>query len=186
MDLVLDLCDEYALDRVWASLVPLSAFADPAASVYSPAVGINASSAVLKHAPPSTWASIVSSLPHPPLPALIPLSSFDDYAALSAWPRDYIPRQLISLSALTLVGIFLLYFVFASASFYFIFNHEMLKHPRFLKNQIKLEIQTSLSAFPGMTLLTLPWFQGEVMGYSRLYDDVGKYGWGYLIFSTFL
>lgn len=86
----------------------------------------------------------------------------------------------------TLVGIFLLYFVFATLSFVFIFNHEMMQHPRFLKNQIKLEIQLSLRSFPGMTLLTLPWFQLEVMGYSRLYDEPLEYGWFYLIFSAFL
>ena len=34
-----------------------------------------------------------------------------------------------------------------------------------------------------MVILTLPWFQGEVMGYSKLYDDVGEYGWAYLVLS---
>ncbi|KIJ14305.1 hypothetical protein PAXINDRAFT_116420 [Paxillus involutus ATCC 200175] len=101
----------------------------------------------------------------------------------SAWPRDYIPRQLLSLSILTLIGIHLLYFIFAGLSFQFIFNHEMMRHPRFLTNQIKLEIQTSLKAFPVMMLLTLPWFQAEVMGYSRLYDNVDEYGRLYLVLS---
>lgn len=102
----------------------------------------------------------------------------------STWPRDYIPRQLVSLIVLTLIGIHVLYFVFAGLSYRFIFNHEMMRHPRFLKDQIKLEIQASLKAFPGMTLLTLPWFQAEVMGYSRLYDDVSEYGWPYLVLSV--
>ncbi|KAI9566761.1 hypothetical protein HD554DRAFT_2024809 [Boletus coccyginus] len=102
----------------------------------------------------------------------------------SAWPRDHIPRQLLSLIVVTLIGIHLLYFIFAGLSFQFIFNHDMMRHPRFLKNQIKLEIQCSLKAFPGMALLTLPWFQAEVMGYSRLYDDVSDYGWFYLVFSV--
>jgi Delta7-sterol 5-desaturase len=35
-----------------------------------------------------------------------------------------------------------------------------------------------------MMLLTLPWFQAEVMGYSWLYDDVGKYGWFYFFASV--
>ncbi|KAF9223437.1 hypothetical protein BS17DRAFT_781852 [Gyrodon lividus] len=101
----------------------------------------------------------------------------------SAWPRDHIPRQLLSLSVITLIGIHFLYFIFAGLSYQFIFNHDMMQHPRFLKNQIKLEIQASLQAFPAMTLLTLPWFQAEVMGYSRLYDNVDEYGWLYLGFS---
>ena len=102
----------------------------------------------------------------------------------SAWPRDYIPRQLLSLIVVTLIGIHLLYFIFAGLSFQFIFNHDMMRHPRFLKNQIRNEIIASLKAFPGMTLLTLPWFQAEVMGYSKLYDDVSQYGWPYLVVSV--
>ena len=101
-----------------------------------------------------------------------------------AWPRDYIPRQLISLCAITLVGIHVLYFLFAWLSYTFIFNHEMMKHPRFLKNQVKLEIQTSLNAFPVMMLLTLPWFQAEVMGYSKVYDGLDTYGYFYLFASV--
>lgn len=103
---------------------------------------------------------------------------------LSAWPRDYVPRQLLSLIVITLIGIHLLYFIFAGLSYQFIFNHDMMRHPRFANNQVKLEIQSSLKAFPGMTLLTLPWFQAEVMGYSRLYDDLSEYGWLYLAFSV--
>ncbi|KAF8553956.1 C5-sterol desaturase [Imleria badia] len=102
----------------------------------------------------------------------------------SAWARDYIPRQLLSLIVVTMIGIHLLYFIFAGLSFQFIFNHEMMRHPRFLKNQIKSEILSSVKAFPGMTLLTLPWFQAEVMGYSKLYDDMSEYGWFYLLFSV--
>jgi len=94
------------------------------------------------------------------------------------------PRQLISLSVVTLIGIFVLYLLFAGLSYRYIFNHDMMDHPRFLKNQVKLEIQCSLRAFPGMTLLTLPWFQAEVRGYSKLYDDVDDYGLAYLLLSV--
>lgn len=185
MDLVLNVCDEFVLDRVWSRLVPLSAFADVTPGFVSvSSVAINAST---KPLPGSSWSHLVSSLPHPPLQTLngshLP---YADIGSVSAWPRDYFLRQVLSLSVITLIGIHLLYFVFAGLSYAFIFNHEMMKHPRFLKNQVRLEILSSLKAFPGMTLLTLPWFQGEVMGYSKLYDDVGKYGWGYLFFSVVL
>lgn len=106
------------------------------------------------------------------------------YTAQSAWPRDYIPRQIISLSVITLLGIHCLYFLFAWLSYRFIFNHDMKRHPRFLENQVKQEIQCSLQAFPMMTLLTLPWFQAEVMGYSKLYDNVEDYGWTYLVLTV--
>lgn len=90
----------------------------------------------------------------------------------------------MSLCVLTLIGIHALYFLFAGFSYVFIFNHEMMRHPRFLKNQVKLEIQTSLRAFPVMMLLTLPWFQAEVRGYSRMYDGLDTYGYFYLIASV--
>ncbi|KAK0216988.1 fatty acid hydroxylase [Armillaria fumosa] len=103
--------------------------------------------------------------------------------ATSAWSRDYIPRQILSLSVLTLLGIYALYFIFAWLSYRFIFNHDMMRHPKFLPNQVRLEIMTSVRAFPVMTLLTLPWFQAEVMGYSKLYDGLDTYGWPYLFAS---
>jgi hypothetical protein len=149
MDLVLHIADDILFDKVWAVLVP------------SPRLHASATNA--------------SAIFHPSTSPL-PVATFP---ASSAWPRDYIPRQLLSLSVITLVGIHGLYFIFAGLSYKFIFNHDMMRHPRFLKNQIKLEIQCSLKAFPGMMLLTLPWFQAEVMGYSRLYNDIGKYGWFY-------
>jgi len=85
---------------------------------------------------------------------------------------------------LTLIGIHIIYFLFAGLSYAFIFNHDMMRHPRFLKNQVKNEIRASLKAFPLMTLLTLPWFQAEVMGYSRLYDGADRYGYAYLVLSV--
>jgi lathosterol oxidase len=125
-------------------------------------------------------------LGHPSYASLSTSANFTSIAYLqqSAWPRDYIPRQIISLSVITLLGIHLLYFLFAWLSYKFIFNHEMMRHPRFLENQVKQEIQCSLRAFPVMTLLTLPWFQAEVMGYSRLYDNVEEYGWTYFVLSV--
>ena len=136
----------------------------------------------------SVWARLVP-LDHPladhhSRPFLAGNASTIALQPQSAWPRDHIPRQLLSLIVVTLIGIHLLYFIFAGLSFKLIFNHDMMRHPRFLKNQIKLEILCSVKAFPGMTLLTLPWFQAEVMGFSRLYDDVSEYGWFYLFFSV--
>jgi lathosterol oxidase len=187
MDLVLRICDDLFLDKIWAAILPISAFVH-----HNPFPSVNASALV--PSPDSKWSHFISSIPHPPLhPDILAASSSPSCPSqlhhlparlLSAWPRDYVPRQLFSLSAVTLIGIFCLYFLIATLSYAFIFNHEMMRHPRFLKNQIKLEIQTSLRAFPGMTLLTLPWFQAEVMGYSKLYDDVDQYGWWYLIASV--
>jgi Delta7-sterol 5-desaturase len=175
MDVVLNIADSLFLDAVWSKVVPITAFTPG---------NLNATTA-------GTWNSLVSHLPHPPLEQAVfsyanaTVSGHNlSYSNISAWPRDYIPRQLLSLIVITLLGIHALYFIFASFSYYFIFNHDMMKHPRFLKNQVRLEIQTSLGSFPWMMLLTLPWFQGEVMGYSKLYYDVEEYGWTWLVLSV--
>ncbi|KAI5120109.1 hypothetical protein M0805_002193 [Coniferiporia weirii] len=185
MDIVLGLCDDLFLDRVWSALVPLSAFSS-SSSFYSlnntAPLKVSLSSSLR-----SSWSHLISlsQLPHPQLPSANLTQSYTDSSLLSAWPRDYVPRQVLSLTVLTLIGIHLLYFIFAGLSYKYIFNHDMMRHPRFLKNQVRLEIESSLRAFPAITLLTLPWFQAEVMGYSKLYNDVGEYGWAYLVFSVF-
>ena len=183
MDLVLRICDDYFLDNVWASLIPGSSFTSPEFPATSPNLSPNFTPIPVS----STWSQIISHLPH----SLRQNTSLYSTAAkspslarVSAWPREYIPRQLVSLCVITLVGIHVLYFLFAWLSYKFIFNHEMMKHPRFLKNQVKLEIQASLSAFPAMMLLTLPWFQAEVMGYSKVYDGLDTYGYFYLFASV--
>lgn len=194
MDLVLDILDEYALDKLYAHLVPASAFASFNAS-HPAALASNSSfSLPFIHSSPasSAWSHLVSYLPHPPLAEDLllslspPHSSASSIPFASAWPRDYIPRQLLSLSVITMIGIHLLYFVFATLSYYFIFNHEMMKHPRFLKNQVRQEIMCSMKAFPGMLALTLPWFLAEVRGYSKLYTGVDEYGWGYFFASILM
>ncbi|KAG8981260.1 c-5 sterol desaturase [Tulasnella sp. 425] len=178
MDLILNVADSLVFDTVWAKLVPLTAFVD------APSIPTSSPQAVLSTAP-SAWTDLLRSLPHPPISAEIASGALNStVSSLSAWPRDYVPRQMISVTILTIIGIHALYFIFAGLSYYFIFNHEMMKHPKFLKNQVRQEIQSSLRAFPGMTALTLPWFMAEVRGYSQMYDDVGKYGWTYLILSV--
>ncbi|KAK7690609.1 hypothetical protein QCA50_005708 [Cerrena zonata] len=190
MDLVLEILDEYALDKLYAHLVPASAFAAFNAS-HSAAISSNTSfSLPFIHSGPasSAWSNLVSYLPHPPLTEdlLLTPSQASSLPFSSAWPRDYIPRQLLSLSVITLLGIYVLYFVFATMAYYTIFNHEMMKHPRFLKNQVRQEIMCSLRAFPGMIALTLPWFLGEVRGYSKMYDNVDDFGWTYFFASILM
>ncbi|KAB5595805.1 C-5 sterol desaturase [Ceratobasidium theobromae] len=165
MDIVLDIADELVLDRLYAAVLPLD--------VFLPKIVANITASSVPQPAPSLWTSVVSSIPHPPVAhaadAAVKLAAHTSTLpswllkwgspalAASAWPRDYIPRQLLSLSVITLIGI---------------------------HNQVKLEIQCALSAFPGMTLLTLPWFLGEVRGYSRLYDDPEKYGYIYMVLSV--
>ncbi|RHY87517.1 hypothetical protein DYB31_016390 [Aphanomyces astaci] len=98
--------------------------------------------------------------------------------------EDDIGRQCLSLFAITSVGGYALYLSFALVSYVFIFDKSYEKHPKFLKNQVRLELQVACGSIPFMTLLTLPVFLAEVRGYSFLYDDVSDYGYAYLAFSV--
>ncbi|CAG8600483.1 7347_t:CDS:2 [Ambispora leptoticha] len=103
--------------------------------------------------------------------------------ASSTLPRDNIYRQLVSLFVITLVFAYFFYFFFATLSYLFVFDHDLMKHPKYLKNQISKELRLSVMGFPLTTLVTVPWFLGEVRGYSRLYENIEDYGWFYAVFS---
>jgi len=113
------------------------------------------------------------------------------WSTVSAWPRDDVRRQIGSLLILVQIGIFILYFGIAGLSYRFIYDHRMMQHPRFLKGQVRMEIMTSIKAFPWLNLMTLPWFLGEVRGWSLLYHSVdsgplggGKVGIAYMVFTA--
>ena len=160
MDVVLNLADEYLLDSVWAYILPASRFSSVCA-----AQGAGTSNQTLSSVDFAALCGVPGK-------------------AVSWLPRDNIIRQFTSLYVITYIGIILLYFSCALMSYHFFFNKELMKHPLFLKDQVKLEIQSSLRAFPWLDLLTVPWFLAEVRGYSRAYDRVDEYGWLYLILSV--
>lgn len=102
------------------------------------------------------------------------------------WPRDNIYRQMISILVITQLGATSLYLIFSALSYYFIFDRRLEYHPRFLQNQIRQEIKSSLSAVPVINILTLPLFLAEVRGKGLLYSKVSDYGWPWLLFSSIL
>ncbi|ORX93526.1 C-5 sterol desaturase B-like protein [Basidiobolus meristosporus CBS 931.73] len=108
------------------------------------------------------------------------------YAGLPDVPRDAILRQFTSLILISAVGAYSLYMIFSTISFHLFFDKRQMNHPRFLKDQINLEIKMATDAIPLMALLTAPFFLLEVRGYSQLYESVDEYGWGYLVSSIFM
>lgn len=64
------------------------------------------------------------------------------------------------------------YFVCAGLSYVFVFDKETFKHPKYLKNQLSMEVKQACSAMPVIALLTAPWFVAEVRGYSYIYDKL--------------
>jgi lathosterol oxidase len=62
-------------------------------------------------------------------------------------------------------------------------------HPKYLKNQVRLEIRQSLEAIPIMSIFTMIPFLGEVRGYGQLYDrsaDAPFALYNYLQFPFFI
>ncbi|KAG7284981.1 hypothetical protein NEMBOFW57_009599 [Staphylotrichum longicolle] len=104
----------------------------------------------------------------------------------SAWARDNIVRQIISIMVITQIGACGLYWVFSALSYYCIFDRRLEYHPRFLKNQIRQEIISSMKAVPFINILTVPFFLAEVRGKSLLYTNVDDYGWSWMLVSTVL
>lgn len=194
MDVVLRLADDYLLDRVWATVWPAvpRTILNTAATLAS-AAGAGQNGGIFQTSSKSASSSILDSFGNNFTATLANSQTLEHlqnavygasewgskWQGLSALPRDNFYRQCISLYAITYVGILLLYFSFATASYYLFFNKEMMKHPRFLKNQVRLEINASLSAFAPLDLLTLPWFVAEVRGHSKIYDTIDAHPWGW-------
>jgi lathosterol oxidase len=80
----------------------------------------------------------------------------------ASMPRDDPVRQMLSLLGIVTTGGIVLYLLTATVSYYLIFDHKLMKHKRFLKNQVRLEIQTALYNIPFMSLMTCPLFLLEV------------------------
>lgn len=55
-------------------------------------------------------------------------------------------------------------------SYWLVFDKTTFKHPKFLKHQVKLEIQQAMSSMPGMSFFTAILFFVDVRGYAKLYD----------------
>lgn len=86
--------------------------------------------------------------------------------------RNNIIRQVLSLFVITTVFGWILYLGIATLSYKFIFDKAVFNHPRYLKNQMSLEIHLAVTAIPLMVLLTVPWFIMELHGWSSLYSKI--------------
>ncbi|WWC97584.1 hypothetical protein V866_004468 [Kwoniella sp. B9012] len=168
MDVLLHYADEYVFDSVYNYLLP------------HPPIPSSSSLPDLynKTVLPSPYTQ--STTYHPPD------LSIGGSVTGSLWARDNIYRQGVSIFTIALSGAYVMYFLFCSISYFFFYDRRLEHHPKFLKNQIRKEIKSSMIAAPVIDLITLPWFLGEVRGYSKLYDNIGQYGWTYLVASCFM
>ncbi|ODQ82180.1 hypothetical protein BABINDRAFT_169620 [Babjeviella inositovora NRRL Y-12698] len=115
-------------------------------------------------------------------PNILPESA-QMYASLL--PRHNIIRQCLSLFVIMTVFGWLLYFSVAWISYMTIFDRTIFNHPRYLKNQMRLEIHQAATSIPVMVLLTVPWFLLELRGYSKLYMNIDEStgGWKAVLFQ---
>ncbi|EMC96890.1 hypothetical protein BAUCODRAFT_68200 [Baudoinia panamericana UAMH 10762] len=174
MDVVLELCDTYVFDRIYASLLPLApANYDVNATTYGAAAASGADSSFA----PSGWQWQPASQYFSIQPS--------EYAYMSSWDRSNIWRQTISLYALTWFFGITIYFFFATLSYLFVFDKNTIHHPKYLKNQISLEIQQTCRSVPIMALLTVPFFLAEVRGHSYMYDSVASAPFTHPAFQLF-
>ncbi|USP78549.1 Delta(7)-sterol 5(6)-desaturase [Curvularia clavata] len=177
MDVVLEVADSFIFDPLYAKLLP----------AYPTAFATNATLSSVREEP-TAFARPHAAWQYEPATHLFSITP-SKYAYMSQWMRDDWRRQLLSLYLITWIFGVLVYYIFASASYFFIFDKSTFNHPRYLKNQIKLEMKQANVAFPIMAILTVPFFLAEVRGYSKLYDTVeqGPGLWyNYLQFPFFL
>jgi len=112
---------------------------------------------------------------------------FTPYVYPAGWAQEDISRQAISLYIVLIITTYVFYLVFAALNYYFIFDHQLMKHPQFLKNQIRMEIKHAMGSIPILAASLAPVFLLEVRGYSRLYIEFDNttIGWLREIASVF-
>jgi Delta7-sterol 5-desaturase len=164
MDVILEVLDTFAYDRIYAALLPATSTSTVTQYVKSVAT--------------STFTSMRETgthVPEPPQWTYLPSTHYFSlrprhWAYESALPRDNPYRQLVSLFFTTWFFGILLYFLCSGLSYWLVFDKTTFKHPKFLKNQVKLEIKQALSSMPGMSIMTALLFLVDVRGYAKLYD----------------
>lgn len=104
-------------------------------------------------------------------PRYLPPSAYT-YASMFA--RDNLLREGINMFIMTAVFGWLLYFSVATISYFTVFDKKIFNHPRYLKNQMRLEMGLASRSIPIMVLLTLPFFLLEINGYLRLYGPIDE------------
>lgn len=106
------------------------------------------------------------------------LFDFSESTLNSLLLRNNILRQFLSLTVITTLFGWALYFAIATFSYTFIFDKAVFNHPRYLKNQMSLEIALAVKAIPFMVMFTVPWFLMELHGWSSLYSKIDFAGHG--------
>ncbi|CCE66183.1 hypothetical protein TPHA_0P00250 [Tetrapisispora phaffii CBS 4417] len=171
MDLVLEVCDTYVFDWVYERLLPTSLYGtvpESWAKQMDLNSGVQNITALLK--------SINTGNEHRTSPERyghVPyLTDMTAATFGSLLRRSNYAREMISLTIVVTVFGWLLYLLFATGSYFLVFDKNIFNHPKFLKNQMALEIKLAMFAIPVMSFLTSICFMFELNGFSKLYATV--------------
>lgn len=166
MDLVLEAADYYVFDKVYATLLPRNVNGtDFGHDVSYESISLPSSLNMLYNMLDNYQKKDqIYGEPH-----LLPSN---DYTYESMLPRSNLLREAITIFIVTTIFGWLSYFSVATLSYLTVFDKKIFNHPRYLKNQMSLEITRAFTAIPIMVLLTNPFFLLELNGYSRLNGDL--------------
>lgn len=195
MDLILEICDSFVFDKVYAKLFPrtlqLPEFLQTILLVKSLPLSIPTSSFPGSDA----WTNTTSAFQTHTISTLFTETSPEVYGKVpflfeashfvneSLFLRDNLYRQVLSMTIMTSVFGAILYLSTAMLAYVTVFDKETFKHPKYLKNQIYMELRQALSAIPYMSFFTALCFMLELKGYSKLYFKMDEYPFWYLIFQ---
>lgn len=187
MDIVLEVADTFLFDKLYAKALPKNGsvahwiadnvnFASPLANTSAIA---GSSSLPLPLTYLASWADKLQRKDE--VYGVVPPLLFDEseWAHESLLSRSNLLREFVSIMFITILFGWILYFAVATLSYIFVFDKKIFNHPRYLKNQMLLEIERAVTAIPIMVMLTAPFFLMELKGYSRLYFNVNELtgGW---------
>ena len=171
MDLVLEVADHYVFDDLYAKVLPTTLAANIPAK-WQNLLGLNggfSNSTILQETLNSKNAVKECRKFYGQVPFLFDMTT-TSFASLL--PRSSILREFLSLWVIVTIFGLLLYLFTASLSYVFVFDKSIFNHPRYLKNQMAMEIKLAVSAIPWMSMLTAPWFVMELNGHSKLYMKI--------------
>lgn len=192
MDIVLEICDYFVFDRAYAWAFPrrpetAADFAGAISHEMWPQYNATAASFGSWKVPQPLQTTVATVAGHIRRyqDASEVYGKFGRYLPTTAYTsetsvmRDNLLRQSTSMLMVTILFGLVLYFSVAGMSYMTVFDKKIFNHPRYLKNQMSLEIYQAVTAIPVMVALTLPFFMLEIHGFSKLYMNIDELtgGW---------
>ena len=204
MDIVLEICDYFLFDKVYSKVFPKNGAAhefvknspiiQSLSNIQLPKAEIldsfSTNSTILSSSSTSNFSLANVNPANIPNYLLTKIANYQDKSEIYGLAPTFLPagdyfdssflarsnifREFLSLFIVTTIFGWVLYFLVATLSYMFVFDRNIFNHPRYLKNQMSLEIGLATRAIPVMVLLTCPFFMMELHGFSFLYYNIDE------------